>query len=67
MNAWQNYLSMFTYLSEFYFHNKNDYQEELDALGGLLGDMNPYLFADGIPADQALLDDWLNNIGGKQG
>jgi len=66
MNNWQNYKCMFFYLDKFFSKYRDEYPNELDDLGGLLGSMDPYLFADGVPADQTLLENWFNLVGDKQ-
>ncbi len=66
MNNWQNYKCMFFFLDKFFSKYRDEYPNELDDLGGLLGSMDPYLFADGVPADQTLLENWFNLVGDKQ-
>lgn len=56
MNLRQSYLAMFYLLDEYYDVTKND------ILGSLLGSLNPFLFSDGMPADQAAWIDWENCI-----
>jgi len=57
---------MFFFLDKFFSKYRDEYPNELDDLGGLLGSMDPYLFADGVPADQTLLENWFNLVGDKQ-
>ena len=40
-------------------------QTRLDDLGGLLGSMNPNLFADATPIDEKLVSDW-NSLSGER-
>lgn len=46
---------LFVLLERCYFSTRT---LETDGLGGLLGALSPELWADGLPADKALLDDW---------
>jgi len=52
MSLRQSYLAMFYLLDWYYDITKND------ALGIVLGSLNPDLFTDGMPADQAAWTDW---------
>lgn len=56
MNLRQSYLAMFYLLDGYYDKTKND------VLGTILGSLNPYLFADEMPADQAAWADWKDCI-----
>lgn len=52
LNLKQAYLTTFYFLETIYDKTKDN------ALGGLLGAMNPYVFSDSISADPAIWDDW---------
>jgi hypothetical protein len=56
MNLRQSYFAMFYLLDGYYDTTKNG------VLGSLLGSLNPNLFTDGMPADQAAWADWGNCV-----
>jgi hypothetical protein len=47
------------YIKMFYFLDYCYDNIEVDDLGGLLGSMNPFLFAGEIPIDDKIMLDWL--------
>lgn len=53
MKPIQSFLMMYYILEQCY-----DYYEEND-LGGFLGAISPGIFADGLPVDKAIFEDWI--------
>lgn len=55
MKSSETFWILFVLLERCYFSTRT---VETDGLGGLLGALSPELWADGLPADKAMLDDW---------
>ena len=54
LTPWESYLAMYYYLDAYYKRSSDS------GVGGLLGGMS--LFADGLPADYAAWEEWLEAI-----
>lgn len=61
MRCMESFLMLYFLLDQCYRIDHGDDGDNTMVLGGFLGDINPTLWDDGRPMDQAIYQDWITN------